>query len=232
MAEFVKDEGTSTSSPPSPSSSSSQRRLSLRAVPDEVLKLIFQYCDEDTLLEIEETSMAWKKLCVAWDRDLWEPLTRAVWEPITVNRPSDICLKVRIGHLPTGRLLKSLRQIDLSRCVEKQDFQRMLLAKLLFEGRMQSELKGSDARFAGRYMSMNYPEWSLHIGAYKASYFFALREIHRQEITSKELTQIQWRFRFKQDGEGLSFVSVFGDDGSMSSEMNDHVYQWRVSNST
>jgi hypothetical protein len=144
-------------------------------------------------------------------------------------------VKERIKELPLSKLKKSLRAIDLTRCVEKVDFQNMLLAKLLFARVMERELHGDDPRFRGKYMTMYYPEWSLRIGTMKASYLHAELQYLRKNIYASELCVITWVFRFKEnafenmEGESPSWKTKFSEDGSMYSEMNDHHYQWKVS---
>lgn len=205
--------------------------ISLSRFPEELLRLIFQYFDETDLLAAEDVCKYWKQLIYSHDEHFWKPLTESLWSSIEVNRPDELSVLQRIQSLNLAKLKKYLIYIDLTRCVEKRDFQRMLLAKLLlFAKKMQKELSGDDSRFKGRFLHIYYPDWSLTMGVFKASYFFAKREVLRRTIFLSELCAIQWHFRFKHYGqmEEMSFVTNFHEDGTMYSEMNDHVYQWKV----
>jgi hypothetical protein len=50
--------------------------------------------------------------------------------------------------------IQALNRVDISRCVEKPDFQNMVIARLIFGDR--SPIK--------RQALLYYPEWALHIG--------------------------------------------------------------------
>lgn len=208
----------------------SQHIFMLNRFPEELLLLIFQYFDERDLLAAEDVCKYWRQIIYCHDEHFWKPLTKMLWSKIEINRPDELNLLHRVQSLNLTKLKKHLIYIDLTRCVEKRDFQRMLLAKLLFSKKMQKELSGSDARFKGRFLHIYYPDWSLTMGVFKASYFFAKREVVRQTICISELCSIQWHFRFKHydQMEEMSFASNFREDGTVYSEMNDRVYQWKV----
>lgn len=204
--------------------------MSIDKIPEEILRNIFQYCDPSSLLAIEETCTEWRSTCKKYDRDIWISHIEALWDRFTMNRPDNSSVLQRIAKLTTGKMIKMLRHIDLSRCVEKKDYQRMLFAKLVFERKMIKELGRSDPRFKGRYLSMYYPDWSLVIPEFKASYFYTRCDVERKVLHSSELCAIHWRFRFKNyaDASGMSFASVFYEDGTMESEVQQQQYQWRV----
>ncbi len=217
-----------------PSSSSSCRTTNISSTPEDALLNIFQFCDPRTLLIIEIVSLHWRELCHSYDRELWSRHCIAAWGK-NLNKPSSVNVKDRIKELPLSKLKKSLRAIDLTRCVEKTDFQNMLLAKLIFGRVMERELHGDDVRFRGKYMTMYYPEWSLHMGIMKASYIHARLQQERTHLFPSELCLISWIFRFKENafedmqGQSPTWKTKFSEDGSMYSEMNDHNYQWKVS---
>eukprot|EP01031_Cornospumella_fuschlensis_P027098 gene27098-32741_t len=166
---------------------------------------------------------------------IWLPAIHKTWNQLQWNAiPRDIYnLFERIKQLPISKLKKALVGIDLQRCVEKVDYQRMLLAHLVFNKHMKKELAGTDVRFAGKYLTRNYPEWSLRITSFKASYVFAVQEIQRKEMLVAELTACEWAFTFKDptmtDMPNHRWMSKFYENGTMESEMQpDYVYSWRV----
>lgn len=203
----------------------------MRHLPEEVWKNVFEYCDASTVLAAEETCREWRLTCVKYDEDVWKDKIKDLWLKFEVNRPSSDSVLDRIRKLSTGKMVKMLRHIDLSRCIEKRDYQRMLLAKLVFEGRMMKELGGEDPRFKGRYLSMFYPDWSLVVAPYKAAFFYTVRDTKRKDLHTSELCMIKWMFRFKNHpyAEGMTFAISFFEDGTSYSEMQQQTYSWRVS---
>lgn len=161
------------------SSSSSSNYHHIHNFSDDLLVQIFFFLSGTDLFQIERVNVLWNQALRQKDHIIWKNLTKLVWETIAFNRPNEINVLTKVGQLSLSLLKKSLVGIDLSFCVEKKDYQRVLLAKLLFYPVMLRELKGSDPRFAGKYLSMRYPDWSLNIPPFKASYFFARREIIR-----------------------------------------------------
>ena len=59
----------------------------------------------------------------------------------------------RVKSEPLSSLKRSLFRVDISRCLEKPDFQKMFIARLLFGDR--------GPKISGR---MLYPEWCLKLG--------------------------------------------------------------------
>ena len=201
-------------------------------LPEDILGSIFQYLTFPDLLHIEVVCAQWRGLCHALDSELWVPVVAKGWSQ-NINRPSELKLLGRIQSIPLSKLKKSLRGIDLTRCVEKVDYQKMLQAKLLFEKVMEEELKGEDVRFAGKYLSMYYPNWALTIAPMKASFIHYTVDARRHEIYSSELCSIKWVFRFKEhammDLDGApSWISTFREDGTMHSALQDQTYTWQV----
>lgn len=204
----------------------------MRNIPEELLELIFEYCEDPcSILAIEKTCKEWRGICYKFDRSIWEDRIKELWEKFEMNRPNDLSVLQRIAKLSTGKMIKMLRHIDLGRCIEKTDYQRMLFAKIVFEECLKRELGGEDPRFKGRYLSMYYPDWSLIVAPFKASYFYTVKEIQRNLLHVSELCSIQWRFRFKHyaDAAGMTFATVYYEDGTMYSEVQQQHYQWRVS---
>jgi hypothetical protein len=134
----------------------------------------------------------------------------------------------RIKKLSTIVLKKNLIFIDINRCVEKEDFQRQLLVKLAFHKIMLKMVVSDDDRFRGKYVRMFYPDWSLNIGYYKASYCIYKNEVKRDSSLFSELCLIDWSFGFHMD-EGLMepFYSKFFENYTLINGMNDHIYTWK-----
>lgn len=206
-------------------------KVSVLKIPEDVLIQIFYFCDPATLLAVDETCKEWHSICTNHDKEFWSHHIDRLWKNFTINRPTEVSVFQRISNLTTVKMVKMLRYTDLSRCVEKVDYQRMLLAKLLFEKRMGKELVGTDSRFEGRFLSMYYPDWALTMPVFKASFYHARRDVIRSALFTSELCAIRWRFRFKHyaDAEGMTFSTIFYDDGTMESEVQEEEYQWKVS---
>ena len=208
----------------------------LASFSDDLLLLIFWYLNAKEIYRIEKVCSNWRKISRNHDTEIWKLLTEVEWKRIEFNIPQDVNVLRKIEKMSLSSLKKSLVGIDLSRCLEKKDFQRMVLAKVLFSSVMKKELGGDDPRFKGKYLSMFYPEWSLSISPFKASYIFTKHEVKRIQITKYELCNIQWTFRFKRtsfddpDHAQLngSWQCRFYEDFTMHSTLQGHTYQWRV----
>ena len=90
------------------------------------------------------------------DDHLWIRHIEKLIELWSVNRPTDFCILSRIKSLSIGTLKKALTRVELSRCLEKPDFQRMLMCRLAFGERSV----GSHDPF------IYYPDWAMNIGAF------------------------------------------------------------------
>jgi hypothetical protein len=114
------------------------------------------------------------------------------------------------------------------RCVEKIDYQRMLLAKLLFNDKSASDSTA---------LRVYYPEWALKLGVFKATYYHNARDRRRTEILFGELVAIEWRFNFKNEEqaqhvaqatstrftENFTMLSSFGQNMNWNVRVH-HVY--------
>lgn len=209
-------------------------------VPDELLSIIFSYLDPLSLFHIELVCNVWRNVCRRNDALVWTLHVERESKNSPFNTPSELNIKKRIEELKMNRLLKGLVGIDLHRCIEKQDYQKMLVAKILFNNVMTRELKGEDIRFAGKYLSVFYPEWALQMQPWKSSFVFARLENNRRDITANELCSITWEFSFKyqlnpetneaeENGNPAETFRVkFHDDFSMFSELQPHHnYTWK-----
>jgi len=214
--------------------------MTMNSVPEDLLLIIFTYFDASTLFATNEVCTLWRKLSREQDGIIWKHVTKAEIERSSFNRPSEYNIRTRIENVKTAKLLRTLVGMDLSNYIEKHDFQQLLLAKLLFTKVMAKELKGSDKRFAGKYLSIHYPDWALRIPTWKASYLFTRLENNRTELTSTELCQIAWSFSFKyrmgsngqpvvnEDEATETFRIIFHEDHTMFSQLQpDHRYVWK-----
>ena len=208
------------------------------AIPEEVLVIIWSYCDAPEIFSSELVCTSWRASIRSHHVEVWFKLVQRLWDSIP-NRPFEYDLTKRIQNLRLQALKKAIRGIDLTRCIEKSDFQQMLIAKLLFNKIMQRELAGEDPRFKGRYLTQYYPEWALKLAPTKASYVFAKREVERTEIIPHELCSIEWVFEFKKSAMRPEDAAMHADqrwravfflNGELRSEMMpQHIYHWRVS---
>ncbi len=195
---------------------------------EDTLLSVFEFFDPQDVLSASECSRLWQSITMK-DKQLWEHHCKNVWSNVTVNCPnlSDICILSRIKQISLLQIKRALNRVDITRCIEKIDFQKMLLAKLLFGDR---SAEGSTA------LRIYYPEWALKIGVYKATYFHSVIERSRTEILLSELCAIDWRFHFKHELDeeqmqqhALIPFSRFKEDFTMLSAMQNTSYNWQVS---
>lgn len=199
---------------------------------------INKYLDEDSLTgaftyfsptELLSGSMCcrlWRNISMK-DKQLWESLCVRLWETVIVNHPDieNIDLLSRIKNMSLIQIKRSLLRVDVTRCIEKNDFQRMMLAKLLFKDK---SAKDSTA------LRIYYPEWALKIGVFKATYFHNARDRKRTEILFGELVAIEWKFNFKNEEQanqaGVQTTSSrFKEDFTMISALGQNTFNWNVS---
>jgi len=102
-----------------------------------------------------------------------------------------------IKQVPMPKLNDLLRKFDTARCTREIDFQRMLLAKLFYFGFSTKSLT-----------NLHFPDWTLNINEYKASYYFYKRQVARHEIFFEELCQIDWNFSYVRNGIGFDTQST------------------------
>lgn len=200
---------------------------------------INQFLNEDLLCLICEylhpvELMVAEIVCKFWwtstrrDQQLWERHCIGIWldDELTMNIPNleNINIMNRIKQIPLIQLKRALIRVDLTRCVEKIDFQRTFLAKLLFGNRSASNSTALRAY---------YPEWAFKMGLFKATYFYGVKERCRtNQILLSELCSIDWEFKFKYhddvDGQVNRMRSEFKPDFTLVSGLNGAIYNWQV----
>jgi hypothetical protein len=125
-----------------------------RSINDDILCQIFLYLSIEEILIAPLVCRRWKKNVDKKDEVLWNPYVLSLWENKVINQPSELVLRRRVQSLPLNLLKRALSRVDVSRCLEKPDFQNMLIARLIFGDR--SPIKRQSRLF--------YPEWALHLG--------------------------------------------------------------------
>lgn len=214
--------------------SSSQQYQRIQSFSDDLLFLIFAFLPAPDLLHAGRVNTLWHSIIEQKDELLYKHLTTLLWEGLSFNQAKEVNVLRKVEQLTLTALKRSLVGIDLSRCIEKKDFQRTLLAKLLFCNVMGRELKGEDARFKGKYLSMYYPDWSLEIPSYKASYYYTKNEITRKTINIYELCKIEWIFKFKNHPNAYGsntqgWRCKFHMNFTLFSALHEEEYEYRVS---
>lgn len=124
------------------------------AINDDILCHIFLYASADMLLVGPQVSKRWQSNITIQDEIFWGPHVMTFWESKVINQPSEKLLIKRVKSLPLRTLKRALNRVDISRCVEKPDFQNMLIARLIFGDRCPVK----------RESRLYYPEWALRIG--------------------------------------------------------------------
>lgn len=203
-------------------------RCHLDLIGDEILHNSLTWLSPSELLGVYLLNKRISALIGRHDQDLWTNHVREVWRKTgwTHNVPLDVCLLHRVkSQLSMIELKRTLLRVDTSRCLEKQDFQVMTAAFLLFG------LRGVNPPTNVKKSLKTYlPQWALEMGIFKASYFFALKETRRtKEVTKTELCAISWRFFFKheQDMDGDYVLrSKFREDNTMTSDMHNNILTW------
>jgi len=216
----------STQIPPIDTSASSGSKCFLDRLSDELIHSVLVLLTPPDLLACFSVNKRFSGLCFLHDEDLWTKHITSAWAKSgwTKATPNEVCLTARIQQqLSMLQLKRTLQRVDTGRCLEKQDFQRMCASFLLFG------LRGvTPPSTVKRSLKTYLPQWSLEMGKFKQSYFFALKELRRtNELTKTELCMIHWKFYFKNEMEHESrFMSRFNDDNTMTSDMHDNIMAW------
>jgi len=197
-------------------------------VGEDCLTLIFDYFDPQDLLRGSECCKAWQTTITLNDKQFWDKHAIQLWNDHTFNHPdlSDISILERVKTIPLKQLKSALNRVDMSRCVEKIDYQRMFVANLLF--RRRSKTRSAVVRIF-------YPEWALKIPLYKASYVYSLYERSRTDVFKSELCAINWVFHFhdSRSEENIEQYRVrpysnFYENYTLLASMRDTYMPWQV----
>lgn len=194
---------------------------------DDIIINIITYLPVQDLLRAIEISKQWFSAYLKDSKRIWEMHSNQLWleSKMIVNIPHyDTTLLSRIKKVPLSVMKFNLQRVDISRCIEKIDYQKMLLAYILFGGRYAID---------STKLRIYYPQWALEIEDHKATYFFSKRDSKRTQIFMSELCMIDWVFHFKNDygyeEEGSSTaISKFRADYSYFSARFGQTYSWQV----
>jgi hypothetical protein len=191
---------------------------------EDTLTGVFSYFNSTDLLSGGTCCTLWRNTCLKSEKQFWEPLTVKLWDDMITNRPdfNEIDILSRVKRISLLQIKRALQRVDINRCVEKIDFQRMLIAKLLFKNK---SAENSTA------LRIYYPEWALKIGVYKATYFHNAADLRRNTILMGELTAIEWRWTFRNDQSGQPpTTSWFKDNFTLTSTIGPNAtFNWNVS---
>ena len=194
---------------------------------DDIIISIIKYLPVPDLLRATEISKQWYSAYLKDSKSIWEMHTNQVWieSKMTENIPHiEMSLLSRIKRLPLFVIRFNLQRVDVTRCIEKIDYQRMLLAYILFGGRSAVD---------STRLRIYYPPWALQIDEHKATYFQSKRDAKRTQIYMSELCMIDWIFHFKSDygyeEEGIpNATSKFRVDYTYYSERFGQTFSWQV----
>ena len=164
-----------------------------RCLSEDLLSNIFAFLTPVELLLVSLVNRRWRRIETNNDGVEWNVHLIKFWSSFNQNVPTSYLLLDRINNLSLTLVKRALFRVDTSRCVEKREYQRMLIARLLFHDRGPK-----------RGRRVFYPEWALRVGQHKATLFHAMKDMKRRDINISELCAIQWRFHFKQS----DFVQV------------------------
>ena len=135
---------------------------------DNILYKIFEYLTPESLVAIEKVgNKNWLYICQNHN-DLWRPHLDNIWSNIAINRPKNYLLSDRIKLLSIAQLKSALKNIVITECIEKSDYQKLLIAALFLRGRNYP---------IGFPYKTRLPSWSLNMSLYKSSYYFARKEV-------------------------------------------------------
>jgi hypothetical protein len=202
--------------------------VTIQALPDDVHRRVFDYCDAAALIVLELVCRRWLNICRLHEAGLWTPMISLLWQHRIFNVPAE------------HNLLKRLESIALtnkssipSTVAYYDGMDPLHLLASILESR-EKVIKNGRTRSSSQQQKQ-YPPLpaasSICFGICKASYAFAKREEQRSMIMVRELCSIPWRIDFKFYGpmetDEDSFFAHFYPNGTLFSEMSERFYVWR-----
>eukprot|EP00981_Chlorochromonas_danica_P004387 scaffold879_cov170-Ochromonas_danica.AAC.2 len=220
------------------------RGLIIHQLPGNILAHIFHYLDGLSIMQVEQVSASWKRICVAYDQLLWKSLTESLWlSRLEWNRPhvDDQHLLDRIRRLSLSALKKGLVGVDVSRCIEKLDFQLALQAHLLFYPLLTQSSSITSPSSPSRSRRQSYGPSDDETTCCTSSDQSSICSVTKNEnsgcchcyypnwaLVIKEY-KASYMYALREcQREGRSFLCHFGEDLSWTSSMNDHQRQWKI----
>ena len=190
---------TTITTPTSKQTSSTVNKKHIEHIGEDLLSHIFALLTPAELLLVSLVNRRWRRIETNNDGVEWNVHLIKFWSSFSQNVPDSFLLLDRINNNMSLTLIKrALSRIDTTRCVEKIDYQRMLIARLLF-----------NEHGPKRDGKVYYPEWALRIGQHKASFFHAIKDMRRRDINFSELCLIKWRFHFRQSESDVIQVIIY-----------------------
>jgi len=194
---------------------------------NDLIFYVLTYQDYDTLRDCFLVSRLWREILLSSyaDTKLWSRLYRDYTSNFRAN-VTTLSILDRVKAVAAGNLRRylSMKNVDTSRCVEIGDFRAMLIAVLVF---------GRRPNIASRSL-LYYPEWTLSLLEWRASFYHARKDSQRSSILKSELCAFRWGFKFKahvylqEMPDDYTLESKFNDDYSYNSPMFDQNLLWRV----
>ena len=189
---------------------------------------IIDYLDYDNLLVVSAVYSSWNDIINRnTGNSVWRKFSDKVYDG-KYNRPlPSLSLLDRIKSLSMADLKKQLRRVDTSQCLEKKEYQHMMMAHVLFTLRGTTPPNGHFTR-----SRCYYPQWSIRMDEFKATYYHAHKDFRRVSLFMSELCQIKWSFHFKNhdfgdSDENESWISEFKDDYTMTSQLHQQEMRWQ-----
>lgn len=213
--------------------------MPLSLLPDDVMKTILHYLGPRDLVTASSVSKQWHMLCSQFDEELWIPHINYLWSTCSYNRPKNINVLHRMASFTADDLKAVLRGVNCGGCVKDEDFQHLYMIHMYLRYSLPTSRSNSgdslsvtstdsEKSASTESVAIAYPAWAWKIGAYKASYVLAVRDITRQTILRSELCAIQWKLSTYGHVFDEEFKCYFYEDGTMFSELSGVIFSYKV----
>lgn len=199
---------------------------------DHIFLKIFSFLSIHDLSKVSICSKRMHELSTL-DSMIYKRHIQSLWDTIIYNKPFSCCILERIRQLSIKELKQCLIDVDISRCIEKEDYQSMLFTHIIFHSRNYALPRNKEGK-------LFYPSFLCKMNKLKATYYYTLRETSRRHgIKKEELCLIHWKFTFKyhhylpleEEEYQEGWEVVFNDDFTVIHNLHDALMSWQVSNS-
>lgn len=136
--------------------------IALTRLIDDVVYAIFDFGDRLDLVSCSETCVNWNRI-IKRSEKLWQKHINYKWanDKTKIEHTLSLSLLSQIKLIPLSIWKPELNAVDCAYCSEKAEFQKLLVARLIFAGKINSAVRSTARKV------VMLPPWCSDIGEWK-----------------------------------------------------------------